>query len=43
MMKRNAEEVHVIINTNNQDQAIVNARLAERVLGEGLVQRQTLL
>ena len=43
MMKRNAEEVHVIINTNNQDQAIVNARLAERVLGEGLVQQPTLL
>ena len=39
MMKQNAQEVHVIMNTNNQDQAIVNARLAEKVLGEGLLQR----
>ncbi len=41
-MKSEAEEVHVIMNTNNQDQAIVNARLASKVLGEGLVQRPTL-
>jgi uncharacterized protein YecE (DUF72 family) len=41
-MKSDAREVHVIMNTNNQDQAIVNSRLAEKVLGEGLVQRPTL-
>ena len=41
-MKRDAEEVHVIMNTNNQDQAIVNARLAGKVLGEGLKKRPTL-
>ena len=32
-MRSYAEKVHVVINTNNQDQAIVNARLATRVLG----------
>lgn len=41
-MKSAAREVHVIMNTNNQDQAIVNSRLTEKVLGEGLIQRPTL-
>ena len=43
VMRQHAREVHVIMNTNNQDQAIVNARLAENLLGEGLNQRASLL
>ena len=43
MMKQYAQEVHVVMNTNNQDQAIANARLAAKLLGEGLGQQATLL
>ena len=43
VMEQRAQEVHVVMNTNNQDQAIVNARLAERLLGEGLVGQASLL
>ena len=42
-MARDAGEVHVIMNTNNRDQAVTNARLAGEVLGEGIKPRQTLL
>ena len=34
MMERFADEVHVVMNTNNRDQAVVNARLAAKLLGE---------
>lgn len=43
IMARDAGEVHVIMNTNNRDQAVTNARLAGEVLGEGIKPRQTLL
>ena len=36
MMKENASQVHLVMNTNNQDQGIVNARLLGDILGEGL-------
>ena len=42
-MDHDAQEVHVIMNTNTQDQAIVNARLVEKLLGEGLNRRATLI
>ena len=42
MMKQQAQEVHVVMNTNNQDQAIANARLMGHLLGEGLKQRPSL-
>ena len=42
-MRSNADEVHVIINTNNEDQASVNARLAARVFDETLVRSPRLL
>ena len=41
-MKREAQEVHVVMNTNNQDQGIVNSRLAEKILGEGLLKPRLL-
>ena len=34
-MQENASEVHLVVNTNNRDQAIVNARLPSGMLGEG--------
>lgn len=34
LMGDNAQEVHLVMNTNNQDQGIVNARLLSQVLGE---------
>ena len=36
MMKENASEVHLVVNTNNEDQGVVNARLIGELLGEGL-------
>jgi uncharacterized protein YecE (DUF72 family) len=42
MMQANAREVHVVVNTNNQDQGIVNARLLGELLGEGLRAQPTL-
>ncbi len=36
MMQENAAEVHLVMNTNNQDQGVVNARLLGDMLGEGL-------
>jgi len=36
MMEENASEVHLVMNTNNQDQGIVNSRLLGDMLGEGL-------
>ena len=42
MMKQQAQEVHVVMNTNNQDQAVTNARLMGHLLGEGLKQRASL-
>ncbi len=36
MMEENAAEVHLVMNTNNQDQGVVNARLLGDMLGEGL-------
>ena len=35
-MQERAKEVHLIMNTNKEDQGIVNARLMGRLLGEGL-------
>ena len=35
MMQENASEVHLVVNTNNHDQGIVNARLLGDMLGEG--------
>ena len=43
VMAQQAREMHVIINTNNQDQAIANARLAAEVLGDGKSPPRTLL
>ena len=34
MMQENASQVHLVVNTNNQDQGIVNARLLRDLLGE---------
>lgn len=42
-MRSNADEMHVIINTNNEDQASVNARLAAKVFDESLVRSPRLL
>ena len=42
-MRSSADEVHVVINTNNQDQASVNARLAAKVFDESLVRSPRLL
>ena len=42
-MRSSADEVHVIINTNNQDQASVNARLAAKVFDESLARSPRLL
>ena len=42
-MKSSADEVHVIMNTNNQDQASVNARLAAKVFDESLARSPRLL
>lgn len=36
VMEHNAAEVHLIMNTNCQDQGIVNARLLGDLLGQGL-------
>ena len=36
MMKENSREVHALVNTNNGDQGIVNARLLGDILGEEL-------
>ena len=36
MIGDNAGEVHLVVNTNNQDQGIVNVRLLGDILGEGL-------
>ena len=36
LMQENAAEVHLVMNTNNQDQGIANARLFASILGEGL-------
>lgn len=36
MMQENAPEVHLVMNTNRQDQGIANARLLGNLLGEGL-------
>ena len=33
MMRENVREVHLVMNTNNQDQGIVNARLLGDMLG----------
>jgi hypothetical protein len=35
-MAEEAEQVHVIMNTNKADQGIVNARLMAGILGTGL-------
>ena len=37
MMAENADEVHLVMNTNYEDQGIVNARLLGDMLGEGLL------
>jgi len=37
MMAQNADEVHLVMNTNYEDQGIVNARLLGDMLGEGLL------
>lgn len=42
-MRSSADEVHVIINTNNQDQASVNARLAAKVFDKSLARSPRLL
>ena len=42
-MRSDADEVHVIMNTNNRDQAIVNSRLAAKVFDESLVRSPRLL
>ena len=36
MMRENASEVHLVVNTNNRDQGIVNARRLGELMGEGL-------
>ena len=36
MMRENASEVHLVVNTNNGDQGIVNARLLGELMGEGM-------
>ena len=36
MMRENASEVHLVVNTNKGDQGIVNARKIGDLLGEGL-------
>ena len=36
MMMDSADEIHLLMNTNNRDQGIVNARLAGEILGEDL-------
>ena len=36
MMRENASEVHLVVNTNNGDQGIVNARRLRELMGEGL-------
>ena len=36
VMKENASEVHLVMNTNKDDQGIANARLLGSMLGEGL-------
>ena len=33
MMAQNAAEVHLVMNTNNEDQGIVNARLLGDLIG----------
>jgi uncharacterized protein YecE (DUF72 family) len=35
LMQANAAEVHLVLNTNNRDQGIANARLLGELLGEG--------
>lgn len=39
VMEHNAAEVHLIMNTNYQEQGIVNARLLGDLLGQGLLSR----
>ena len=41
-MEEHADEVHVIMNTNNGDQGIYNSRLLSMLLGEGLIQQASL-
>ena len=41
-MKEHAEEIYVIMNTNNGDQGTYNGRLLGTLLGEGLNQRASL-
>ena len=36
MMRENASEVHLVVNTNNGDQGIVNARRLGELMGEGM-------
>ena len=36
MMRQNASDVHLVMNTNNGDQGIANARMLGEMLGEGL-------
>ena len=40
-MQARSKEVHLIMNTNKEDQGIVNARLMGKLLGEGLDERET--
>ena len=37
LMRENASEVHLVMNTNNRDQGIVNARRLGEMLGDGLM------
>lgn len=41
-MRKSASEVHLVMNTNNKDQGIVNARLLGDILDEGLKPRARL-
>ena len=36
LMEQNAQEVHLVMNTNKEDQGVYNARLFGDILGEGL-------
>jgi len=40
-MQARSKEVHLIMNTNKEDQGIVNARLMGKLLGEGLNERES--
>ena len=37
VMQENASEVHLVVNTNNGDQGIVNARTLGKLMGAGMM------